>query len=104
MAQLFYTDRSGIRHLINFEVNEYDNLMELILDKGYEDWGDCRGRAWCATCHVQVCNNLNTNNSDSEEKQRIGLLSNRTERSRLSCQLFLTKNLQEAEIKYLGDD
>jgi len=29
--------------------NPLQNLMEIIRDHGYEDWGECRGRAWCRT-------------------------------------------------------
>jgi len=27
-------------------------MIEFIQKKGMEYWGDCRGRAWCETCHI----------------------------------------------------
>ena len=38
----------------HFTVNEYHNLMELLFDKYVEEWGDCKGRAWCGTCHIHI--------------------------------------------------
>ncbi len=104
MLHFYYTDSGRIRHQIKFEANEYNSLMELIWDKGYEDWGDCKGRAWCATCHIQINNKINTNAVDQEESSRINLLSNRTDYSRLSCQLLLTLDLDGAEVEYRGGD
>jgi len=73
----------------------------LVFDLGVEDWGDCKGRAWCATCHV---NTEIDAPMEGEEAHRLSQLSNRTESSRLACQLSLTEQINNKIITYIGDD
>lgn len=103
MYNLFFTDSIGQRQQLNFQANSHPNLMEFIRDLGYEDWGDCRGRAWCATCHIYLVEPVDAA-MDEEEEARLSILSNTTSHSRLACQLFLDKKLHQKEIMFVGDD
>ena len=49
---LFYKDELEVDHQVECAEFEYNNLMELLFDKKGQEWGDCKGRAWCGTCHI----------------------------------------------------
>lgn len=106
MYHFYYTDSCGKRHKFNFELNSYNSIMELIWDKGYEDWGDCRGRSWCGTCHVKMQHNSVKEFEilDIDERQCLSQLYHRGEGSRLSCQVLLDKNIHKVEFAFIGDE
>jgi 2Fe-2S ferredoxin len=83
--------------------NQLDNLMEIIRDYGYEDWGECRGRAWCKTCHVSL-SSMQGHAIGSQEKQALEDVLNKKNDSRLACQIPIKKELDGAVITYLGDN
>ena len=83
--------------------NQLNNLMEVIRENDYEDWGDCDGRSWCRTCHVSI----DRNTQDSifeEEKHALSLLLTRTDSSRLACQIDIDRKLDGATLRYSGDN
>ena len=100
----FFNDSIGQRHKIEYVANSYNNVMELILDMGLEDWGDCKGRAWCGTCHLITVKGEVFSKMDGEEKHRLDQLSNRKQKSRLACQIALDRHLHEMEFEFIGDD
>ncbi len=104
MYYFYYLDSLGERHKINYSLNDYYSVMELIWDQGYEDWGDCRGRAWCGTCHVQVQQSEHWNAKDIEERKCLHQLFNSTADSRLSCQILLNENAHQMEIAFRGEE
>jgi len=104
MYQLFFTDSIGQKHQLNFQPHSYPNLMEFIRDQGYEDWGDCRGRAWCATCHIKISSEQKLEPKDIEEQKRLNQLTNLQINSRLACQIPLNKNIHNIKIIFCGDD
>jgi len=104
MYFFFYKDSSGDIHKIEFEINEYNSVMELIWDRGYEDWGDCRGRAWCGTCQVMTDTIPAKEKLDLDERICLNQLDNTTSFSRLSCQILLNKNIHGKQFKFLGDE
>jgi 2Fe-2S ferredoxin len=55
---LTYYNEYNEEGLAIFKINEYHSLMELLFDKYLEDWGDCKGKAWCGTCHIQIIEGL----------------------------------------------
>ena len=83
--------------------NSFYNLMELIRDEGYEEWGDCQGRSWCRTCHVAI-NKETSKDIQKDEAHALTLLSNRSSSSRLACQIAIHKDLDGATLYYLGDN
>ncbi|MEP1780369.1 2Fe-2S iron-sulfur cluster-binding protein, partial [Reichenbachiella sp.] len=54
---------------IEFIPNKYDNLMILLYDRCIEEWGDCKGRAWCGTCHIEIVSGEIPRELDIDEKK-----------------------------------
>ncbi len=83
---------------------EYRNLMFLLKDKLYlDDFGECSGMGRCATCIVRI-NGL-TGSSATKERNEPVTLSQRgytEDNIRLSCQLYITADLENTEIEVLG--
>ncbi len=104
MFWIYFIDSVGKKHKLNYQLYEYNNLMELIWDQGLEDWGDYKGRAWCGTCHVEVSNLEDLLLPDRAEKDRLRKLSNTVANSRLACQLFLVKEVHQMSFGFIGDD
>jgi len=96
-----YVDSLESVHMISCEMRSYNSVMELIADRGVEDWGDCKGRAWCGTCHVQIDVD---DVIDCDERYRLDQLSNISNQSRLACQIPLEESVNNKMIIYLGDD
>lgn len=101
--ELTYTDEQGNSHRAEFVVDEYHNLMMLLFDKYGVDWGDCKGRAWCGTCHVEVCQGTVTQEIEADERHKLAELDGATERSRLACQLLLRSDLDNLLIRIVGE-
>jgi len=100
---LEYIDSFGESHHMVFHKWEYMNLMEMLWDRSIEDWGDCKGRAWCGTCQVKVIqSNAQLTNYDSEENHCLSKQENRNPCSRLACQLEITESLNGAKLAFLG--
>jgi len=98
----YYTDSIGKKWTIEYTLHEYLNVMVLIFDRGYEDWGDCKGRAWGGTCHIFIVEFLKEQ-MELVEKHTLGHLPNRTKNSRLACQIPLDKALHKKQLSFLGD-
>ena len=96
---------NSVKEHISLELstrNPLYSLMELIREDGYEDWGDCYGRAWCRTCHVSIDRDT-SHDIDEQEAHALGLLSNRCKTSRLACQIAIDQRIDGATLSYLGD-
>jgi len=104
MLELFYTDSAGIKNSISYISDYYPNLMELLRHEGYEEWGDCRGRAWCATCHVSIQKASSLDVPDKDESHRIAQISNCSASSRLACQIRTDARMHKLNVLYLGDE
>lgn len=101
--RLSYFNGFGKECPVDFKTHEYHNLMELLLDKYTEEWGDCRGRAWCGTCHTQIIEGTNSEKMEADEKQTLSKLIGRTSESRLACQIPVTSELSGLVIRIIGD-
>jgi len=99
-----YIDKFGEKCHANFVTNEYHNLMELLFDKYMQDWGDCKGRAWCGTCHIQITEGHISEKPVSDEKNTLSKLYNVTCESRLACQIPVNSALNDIVFKILKDD
>lgn len=104
MYFIFFIDSLGEQHQLFFHPHSYPNLMEFIRDQGYEDWGDCRGRAWCATCHIKVNSPNILYPKDKDEQSKLNQLSNLSTGSRLACQINMDKKNHQINVEYIGDD
>ncbi len=98
-----YFDEFGTRHNVTYRVNEYANLMILLFDQLGEDWGDCKGRAWCGTCHIEIQEGEIREVIDREERITLSKCSNQTSSSRLACQLPADEKLAGITFSILKD-
>jgi len=80
---LTYYDEFGLQSHAHFKDNEYHNLMELLFDKYIEEWGDCKGRAWCGTCHIEILQGNLSEKLDEDEKRTLSKINRITNRSLL---------------------
>lgn len=96
----FYTEY-GEKCTAHFVVNEYHSLMELLFDKYGEDWGDCKGRAWCGTCHIQILEGSISEKIDADEKYTLSKLIDVEPISRLACQIPVTADLNGLVFKII---
>lgn len=85
-------------------VNDYHSLMELLFDKYMEEWGDCKGRAWCGTCHIKILKGTLAEKIDEDEKQTLSKINGTTYSSRLACQIPLNIELNDIIFRILKDD
>lgn len=99
-----YINEFGEACEAHFKTNEYHSLMELLFDKYIEDWGDCKGRAWCGTCHIQIIEGSINEKMDADEKRTLSKIGNATENSRLACQIPVNAELNNVVFKILKDD
>ncbi|MCK0123833.1 (2Fe-2S)-binding protein [Gelidibacter sp. F2691] len=96
-----YIDEFGEAHNVEFKVNDYHSLMELLFDKCMEDWGDCKGRAWCGTCHIQILEGPLSQAMDSDEKGTLSKNEDARENSRLACQIPVNSELHKLVFKIM---
>ncbi len=104
MDQLSITviDEYEQKSTINFAPRAYRNLMELVVNELWEEWGDCRGRAMCGTCHVEVVQG-DIGEIATFEQHTINGLPNKTARSRLACQIMLDRSINKMTFRILKD-
>lgn len=100
---LTYFDEFGEECYATFKTNEYHSLMELLFDKYIEQWGDCKGRAWCGTCHIQIIEGSINEKIDADEKHTLSKIGNATANSRLACQIPVNAALDNVVFRILKD-
>jgi 2Fe-2S ferredoxin len=94
LGKVIVFDQTGVRH----EVTGKDGwkVMEIIRDSGLPIKADCGGNAICATCHVYVdppwAEKLDAPLDDETDRLEEDAVQ-RTERSRLSCQIEMRPDL-----------
>lgn len=84
---------------VTYVLNEYHNLMELLFDRYMEDWGDCKGRAWCGTCQIQITEGRVLEKMDVDEKITLSKNHDTTDNSRLACQIPVNADLHQLVFK-----
>ena len=97
--QFTYFNEFGEACKAKFMVNEYHSLMELLFDKYVEEWGDCKGRAWCGTCHIEIIEGSVTEKMNADEKLTLSKISDTTKKSRLACQIPVNDKLNNIVFK-----
>ncbi len=91
------------RQIIETYDGEYRNLMFLLKDKMYTDYfGECGGMGRCATCVIKIeglsGNSINKERNEPVTLSKIGIEDGDT---RLSCQIFITEDINGALIEIL---
>lgn len=94
MPKITLIEYSGTSHSIEAEVGK--SLMQNALDNGVPGIdADCGGACACGTCHVFVDEDWMSASGepDAMEEAMLGMRPDRTEQSRLSCQIEVTEDL-----------
>ena len=100
MITITVEDLNGERLKLEIEKNESLSLMEVLRSSGYDILAACGGIALCATCHVQIAEGMDKLPSPSEaELIMLDTLPDADLNSRLSCQIKVNENLDNAVIR-----
>ncbi len=96
------TDREGKLHNILAPTDMSMNLMEVI--RSYEvvnegEIGTCGGMAMCASCQCYIKSNHPLEEMKDDEEAMLSEAFYVKENSRLSCQIFITKDLEGLEVE-----
>ena len=89
-------DRTGKIHSVSAPTDMSMNLMELVKSYEIEDEGTigtCGGMAMCASCQCYITSNHKIDDMGDEEEAMLSEAFNTKANSRLSCQIFITKEL-----------
>ncbi len=104
MIHLQVIDTDGTERSISFEAHPVANLMEVLVKERFDVAAICGGMAGCGTCHVTFeQGGEGLDEAEDDETFMLDSLPNSGEHSRLTCQLRLTKALDGAVIRVLGD-
>lgn len=91
MGSITFIEHNGTEHIVDFEVGK--SLMQIALDNGIPGVdADCGGVCACGTCHVIIegsAVNI-TGGATEDELQMLDLTPERSETSRLACQIITT--------------
>lgn len=100
-----YIDEFGDTNEADFTLNEYHNLMELLFDKYLQEWGDCKGRAWCGTCHIHILEgSLSTKIGRDEQSTLSNLYRGEYSQNRLACQIPVNRELHNIVFKIISEN
>jgi len=92
MGSVTFIEHDGTEHVV--EIEEGEPLMQHAINNlvpGID--ADCGGECACGTCHVIVSDEwINTTGKASEEEiQMLDMTPEKSENSRLSCQIPITE-------------
>ncbi len=105
MPQLIVVTRNGEERSINGEAGL--SVMEVLRDGGVDDiLALCGGNCSCATCHVHVDPEFAAKlpKMSEDENDLLDSTSDRTEYSRLSCQVVFTDALDGLKVTVAEED
>lgn len=94
MAQVTFIDPAGTAHEVNVENGT--SLMQAALDNGIDGIvAECGGACSCATCHCYIDAAWvgKVNEPSSIEKDMLECVIDPQDNSRLSCQVFVSDEL-----------
>ncbi len=80
------------------------SLMEVLKGSGYPIEARCGGMALCATCHVEILNDVPLTPENDDEMAMLDTVPNITPTSRLGCQIKITEEMNGLEVKILGEE
>ena len=95
-VKIHITDRSGLSRLIDAPTDMGMNLMEVIRSYELEDEGTvgiCGGMSMCASCQCYINSAHDLKIPSQEERLMLSEAFNIQENSRLSCQIFISNDL-----------
>ena len=105
MPKVIVVTRDGTEHAVEGEIGL--SLMEVIRDKGFDELlALCGGCCSCATCHIHVDSDYMDKlvPMEEDENELLDGSTDRNERSRLSCQIELSANLDGIRVMIAAED
>ena len=78
------------------------NLMEVLKASDYDILATCGGMALCATCHIEILNDVEVSEMNDPEMDMIDTLPNAGVNRRLSCQIRINDEIDGLKIRILG--
>lgn len=78
------------------------SLMEVLKASDYDILATCGGMALCATCHIEILNDVEVSEMNDPEMDMLDTLPNAGVNSRLSCQIRVNDEIDGLKIKILG--
>ena len=94
MSNITFIEFDGTEHKVDLGAGK--SLMQIALDNAIPSIdGDCGGECACGTCHVILDASLiqKIGSATSNELQMLDLSPEKTETSRLACQVKLTEDM-----------
>ena len=89
MGSITFIEHNGTKHTVVAEPGK--SLMQIALDNGVPGIdADCGGVCACGTCHVILDSDFVGGSATSEELQMLDLTPERSDTSRLACQIVVT--------------
>lgn len=80
------------------------SLMEILKASEYPIQATCGGMALCATCHVEVLDGPELREPSDDEAYMLESLPTSTSRSRLSCQIKVTQEIDGLVVRIAAED
>jgi len=105
MPRIIVNTRKGDEYVIDARPGA--SVMEAIRDSGIDELlALCGGCCSCATCHIYVGNDrgLSTSPMSGDENDLLDSSGYRTERSRLSCQLLVSEEMNGLQVLIAPED
>jgi 2Fe-2S ferredoxin len=99
----FTVIENSTNHTIETYTGEYPNLMFLLRDKLYlNDFGECGGVGRCATCIIKAIGiKGNSIKKERNEPATLSKMGYTDANIRLSCQLYVTNDIDGSQIEIL---
>lgn len=82
---------------------QYPNLRTLIAHSYPEEFGECKGRGLCGTCHIKTSEGILTDTIESAEKEILTSICNTDTNSRLACQILLDDKINNMTFKIITE-
>ena len=99
MVRIIFSETGGRRYEVDAAIG--GSLMEAAIDNDIETvLAECGGCCSCATCHcfIEVPSGVAIPPPDELEEGLLETIPDRTEHSRLSCQVLITDEFEGLEI------
>ena len=95
---------NGERTPLNVPTDMGLSLMEILKASEYPIQATCGGMALCATCHVEVLEGPELREPSDDEAYMLESLPTSTSRSRLSCQIKVTQEIDGLVVRIAAED
>ena len=96
--EISIVDREGKTHELVAPTDMAMNLMEVCKSYDLPVEGTCGGMALCASCQCYVNSNHQLPSMEEDEEAMLSEAFNVTEKSRLSCQISITNEIEGLEV------